>query len=782
MQKAFSVILLTAAMYYVAGKLALLLAIPPGYATAVWPASGLALAAVLLWGYRVWPGILLGSFLVNVSTSFDANTQNAAITSVLVAASIGSGAALQACMAGWLIRRFVGYENILTQSHVAIRLLLVGGPLGCIINASIGVTTLWATGLVPGDNYLFNWWTWWVGDSIGVLIFTPMLLVWALRPLRVWFRQQLLVTIPMLIMFVAVIFLFVLASTRESAGIQTEFEKWSERFSYELRSNLQVYRAILAATRGLYESSVHVERDEFEAFANRLMTYGPELLALSWNAHVVDEDRAAYIARTRQATFEDYEIYEIGTDGQRKIASQRKEYFPVHVAIPLGTNQRALGYDIASEPVRREALHRALATGQGSATGPINLVQLDRDRRGLLLLSPTYRGADQQGELLGIAVVSIRISDLMRPAQNILKGTGLQVVAYDVSDNSKPQFLYSSLGESEPIFSPEGLSKSVQIDVAGRLWRIDYHLSSDYLVAHRSWEAWTLLTAGLLFTALLGIFLILEVGRSAQIESIVQDRTAELNAANNELKAQVDVSNSLQQEADQRLVQLEDKHKELERFSYVVSHDLQAPLRGVSGFAELLNKRYSSQLDDEGREYLQFITQGAVQMHRMIGDILQLSRIGTSEIKPQAIALGEVVERVRVILQMDLKSLGAELTWQGLPTVQADDAQMTQLFQNLIGNAIKFCAPDRPPKVRISAEKSAEGWHIQVADNGIGISKDKQDRLFGLFVRLHTAEEYPGTGLGLAICKRIVERHGGRIWLESEKGQGTTFHIILPGD
>jgi signal transduction histidine kinase len=115
-----------------------------------------------------------------------------------------------------------------------------------------------------------------------------------------------------------------------------------------------------------------------------------------------------------------------------------------------------------------------------------------------------------------------------------------------------------------------------------------------------------------------------------------------------------------------------------------------------------------------------------------------------------------------------------------LPVVPADESQLFQLFQNLIGNAIKFRLPERPPVIRISATRTDQGWHFQVADNGIGIPKDKQDRLFSLFVRLHTAEEYPGTGLGLAICKRIVERHGGRIWLESEPGQGTVFHFILP--
>jgi signal transduction histidine kinase len=142
--------------------------------------------------------------------------------------------------------------------------------------------------------------------------------------------------------------------------------------------------------------------------------------------------------------------------------------------------------------------------------------------------------------------------------------------------------------------------------------------------------------------------------------------------------------------------------------------------------------------------------------------------------------VGTLIERVRGALSADLGEAGASLEYASLPVVAADEGQLLQLFQNLIGNAIKFCPADRKPVVRISAARTDVGWHFQVTDNGIGIPKEKQEKLFNLFVRLHTAEEYPGTGLGLAICRRIVERHGGRIWLESEPGRGSIFHFTLP--
>ncbi|HEX2012026.1 MAG TPA: MASE1 domain-containing protein, partial [Roseateles sp.] len=213
-------VLALAAAYAVIGRLGLLLAIPPGYATAAWPPSGIALAALLLWGSRLWPGVLLGSMLVNLLTSGDFGTAEAALSSGLGATSIGLGAALQAMAGAYLIRRLVGYSNFLTQEVDVVRVLALGGPVACVINATVGVTTLWLAGLIPASNYWFNWWTWWIGDSIGVLIFTPLVCIWTLRPARAWLRRQLAVTVPLAAMFAAVVVVFFITSAREYERVE----------------------------------------------------------------------------------------------------------------------------------------------------------------------------------------------------------------------------------------------------------------------------------------------------------------------------------------------------------------------------------------------------------------------------------------------------------------------------------------------------------------------------------------------------------------------------------
>ncbi len=779
--RTFGLILLTAAVYYVAGRLGLLLAIPPGYATAVWPASGLALAAVLLAGYRVWPGILLGSFLVNAYTAHDASHAEALMQSLGIASIIGMGAALQALAGGWLIKRFVGYRNILTQGLSVITMLLLAGPISCVINASISVTTLWLAGSIPTTNYLFNWWTWWVGDSIGVLVFTPLALIMSLRPSREWRREQIAVAAPLIAVFAAVVWLFVFVSQREELGIRAEFEKWSYSFSHELEKDLGIYRNMLSSLTGLFIGSEVVTKEEFSQFSALILENNSEVQGLSWNPLVSGPERDAFEQAQRAGGYPDYQIYVVDETGSRVPAPPKDSYFPVLYVFPLEENRRALGYDISSEPTRKRAIDLALQfSNRATATGPIKLVQRDGDEYGLLIIEPIYRNHQIKQGLEGFAIVAIQVSDIMRNASSRVADTGLHALAYDNTDPLNPVLIYSNMPEMTKHTPGKNMQRMHTINLAGRDWVIDYHLSEDYLAANPSWQAWSLLATGLLFTALLGIFLLLSIGYTARVTTLVSERTAQLNKSNAALQLEIAERKVLQQEADKRSRQLSEKNEELERFAYVVSHDLQAPLRGIAGFADLLQERYSAKLGAEGREFLNFVSNGTKHMHRMIADILELSRVGTSEMQFKPVDTGAVVQQVCNTLRMDIERSAARVQHESLPTVRADEGQLVLLFQNLVGNAIKFCSKECKPEIRITAQRESEGWHFRVEDNGIGIAEDKQARLFNLFVRLHTTEEYTGTGLGLAICKRIIERHNGHIWLESKQGVGTTFHFVLP--
>ena len=220
---------------------------------------------------------------------------------------------------------------------------------------------------------------------------------------------------------------------------------------------------------------------------------------------------------------------------------------------------------------------------------------------------------------------------------------------------------------------------------------------------------------------------------------------------------------------------------ELQQFAYIASHDMEEPLRMVRSYLRLLENKNRGHLDERSLEYLNNALDGATRMQEMIHELLSYSRIGTSTDKFTLVPMEEPLGVALMNLKMDIRGRGAQVTHGALPTIRADRNQMIQLFQNLISNAIKYHGPE-PPLVHVNAVRQGRDWVFSVRDNGIGIPKDQQGRLFQMFVRLHTREEYKGTGIGLALAKRIVERHGGRIWVESDVGQGSTFYFQLPAD
>ena len=221
-------------------------------------------------------------------------------------------------------------------------------------------------------------------------------------------------------------------------------------------------------------------------------------------------------------------------------------------------------------------------------------------------------------------------------------------------------------------------------------------------------------------------------------------------------------------------------NQDLSQFAFVASHDLQEPLRMVGGFLNLLQSKYQGQLDDKAQEYIAYSVDGANRMSALIKDLLEYSRVSSKGMEPAPVDLTAIANYVTGNLRAAIEESGAIITADPLPTITADAGQMRQLFQNLIGNALKFRVEGRRPEVEISAKQEDGRWLLRVKDNGIGIPPKQQDRLFVIFQRLHAREKYAGTGIGLAICKKIVERHGGRIWVESAPGQGATFCFTLP--
>jgi PAS domain S-box-containing protein len=236
----------------------------------------------------------------------------------------------------------------------------------------------------------------------------------------------------------------------------------------------------------------------------------------------------------------------------------------------------------------------------------------------------------------------------------------------------------------------------------------------------------------------------------------------------------------LDQELESRAERLERINAELQDFAYIASHDLSEPLRMITSYLQLLQRRYQGQLDETADEFIHYAVDGAERMKSLIDDLLQYSRVGSAEVQRLPVDVDAVLDGVLRSLEGAILERGATIKHGSLGTVRGDGTQVGQLLQNLIANAIKFARPDVPAEVEIERIDEPREWHVVVRDNGIGIEERYAERIFKMFGRLHGREQYEGTGIGLAICRRITDRHGGRIWVESTPGSGSAFHVSIP--
>src|SRR5947209_3435341 len=523
----------TAAIYFVAGKLALLLAIPPGYATAVWPAAGLALGCILLFGNRAWPGVIIGSFLVNFWTSLDTAAFGAIVESVAVPAVIGGAAALQALAAAFLLRRFVGIQTALATEKEVARFSLVASA-SCLITPTFAVTTLWLARVVSSADFLTNWVTWYVGDSIGTLIFAPLVLIWTFRTAD-W-RRKLSVTIPMAFTLAVVVVLFFQTNRWEQGRIKMEFEKRTDSLTQKLQSDFDGCLDVLRSTQNFFASSPAVSLGSFRSFVARDISDHPGIQSLSWDARVPQAKVSGFVEGAHRDGLASFLLTE--RDAQQKLipAGRRDEYVVIRYIEPLFGNQRALGFDIACDPARREAFEWARDKGEARATKQTQLIQDKDAAAGFVVYLPIYTNGfshdtveEQQRRLEGYVAAVFRIADVIAQSLKGVDQKGLQLRFLDQGVGSTTQTLFQISTERA---SPAVLQMKTNIEMAGRKWSLESSLSPEYLRAYHSWQSWSVLAVGLLFTGLLDAFLLVVTGHRQRDEVSVAERTHELVAAN----------------------------------------------------------------------------------------------------------------------------------------------------------------------------------------------------------------------------------------------------------
>ena len=527
-------VLLLALAYILAGRLSLLLAIPPGFTTGLFLPMGIGLGACLIWGLPLLPGVLLGSSLLNLWVS--PAPASWASLSLAVEIALGSTAAIAL---GWLlIRRYLGRRNDLTDERSIFAFFALGGPIATSLSASWGTLSLYLNDIIPLDNALYTWWTWWVGDTIGVLIATPLMLVLFGEPRWLWRGRLSTVAGPLLASCLVVVLVFIAASRNEQRKQETLFQQQGHLIINALNDQLHTITHSLATLRGLFVASQEVTADEFATFVEHVVIRHKGMAALSWNQRISLGERTALELALNQEGV-GLGINEPDASGQRVSAGQRPEYVVVRYMHGAPGDRGALGLDAAFDPLRLAALQQAAETGQASITAPIQLVQYPRGQLSALMFLPVYQGiatpatpatpAERQAQVRGYTTAVIRVPELVEAALAGFDASLFNIQLLDTTPGSQPQPLYGQSGSAIPAYA-QAMQNRETLSIGGREWQVSITPTSRFLASQVSLESWFVLAGGLLFCGLLGGFLLLVSGRAQHIKQLVDRQTQELAA------------------------------------------------------------------------------------------------------------------------------------------------------------------------------------------------------------------------------------------------------------
>lgn len=525
---------LMAGGYLLAGRLGQLLSVPPDYATIVWPASGIALAGMLLTKNRVWPGLFLGAVLTNSWTGLlEASNLQDVLNALPVPLGISVGAVAQAWLGAYLIRRIVGYPNALMQDRLVLGFSALGGPVACLVGATTGVISLWYGGIIEPSTVAWNWLTWWAGDTIGVVIFTPLTIILLGRPRQIWRPRVRSVLLPAAAVFSATVAAFIWIQIAEQSSLQKRFAGVAENANQQLEEQLLGHLDALHAIEGFYAGSRSVRRDEFASFNQHSLARHPGIVAIGWLQKIEHEDRAEYIARMNARGHTGHQITELSPERLYRKSEDREVYFPVQYLVPENNLVFPLGFDVSSAPSFAKVMQKCRDSAAHVATAPLVVEDQDSLASRIFVFAPIYDAdpklvpiADLPEHLSGFVVSVLDVGAVVRAALPEWEAGEYSLTIYDETIDSDKSPVYSQSerrsGHKPSEVAPallQGLEVSRWILLADRHWRCEFQPTPDFYLAWANRNTWWVLVSGLALTAMLSVFLLMLGGRTARIEA-----------------------------------------------------------------------------------------------------------------------------------------------------------------------------------------------------------------------------------------------------------------------
>jgi signal transduction histidine kinase/CheY-like chemotaxis protein/sensor domain CHASE-containing protein len=758
-------LLLTLA-YMATGKLALMLAVPPGYASPIFPPAGIAIAAVLISGWVTLPWIFLGSFLLNAWIGYSSGHRLDEV-SLAAAVVIAAASMLQAAVGGQALRRVVGYPARLDNARELLSFLLLS-PSFCVISASLSLAGLSALGVVKLADLMSSWVSWWIGDTLGVLLALPLMLVIAGEPRALWRGRAGPVALPMLLFFALFAAIFIRVNTWEHEEALQEFRLLSQQTTDKIRAGLEEQAIFLEQLERSFSRPEALSRTDFRHLIQSLLLRFPTIQAVKWAPQVGSAQRATFEA-AQQGDLPEFEIREVDPSGQRRRAGERARFFPVTYVEPLKGNEHIVGFDLASEAGRRAAVEATFDTGTVTATPPIRLVQEQGEQAGILLVYAIHDGSNG----VGVVAVALRMGTFMAG----LLAPAASAISVRLVDVEHEKVLHSDFASA-----PAGSSSySDMFTFGGRRYRVETTPTESYLAQHRSWQSWGVLVIGVFSTGLLGALLLLGTGHTRRIETVADERTRDLASVNQRL--QIEIQEREQAEAALRHAQ---RMEAIGQLTGGIAHDFNNLLTVISVNAAMLNDTAHS---DAARRRISAIMQAAERGERLTGQLLAFSRRQMP--RPEPVDLRRRVNEIADMLSpalradIDVRVEMPERLWPvlvDLPEFQMALLNLGMNARDAMPDSGRFQVTARNVTFDIGDLTSGglvgDFVAVTLSDTGVGMAPEVVARAFEPYFT--TKDIGLGSGLGLSQVYGFAQQSGGAVSIASAIGKGTSITLFLP--
>ena len=756
-----------AVLYVLTGWLGLKLAVPPGYATAIFLPAGLAVSAMLIVGAASLPGAFLGSLILNLWVGYTiAHWFDPAAAASAVVIALAS--MLQAVVGGSVLRRSIGCPIRLDNGRDLLRFLLLS-PLVCLTSATLSLGGMWALGTIGSPDLPTSWMTWWIGDTLGVLVVLPLTLVLIGEPRQLWRRRAPYVALPMILFFALFVVIFIRLSSWENDQSLLEFRMRSQQLADSAQASLEEQSVFLEQLGSVFSTRDNaLRRNDFRILADKLLQRFSTIQAIEWAPRVDAGDRNTF-EMAQAAEVPGFKIREQDQSGVLRPAGSGAYFYPVIYLEPLGGNEEALGFDLASDAVRRTAIETAITTGKVTATAPLRLVQEHGRQPGILLTYATT--GDQNGP--GIILIVLRMGTF---TDYLLAPLGWMMTAgfTDAVDN---YHLFDNLDAS-----PAQHFFQTEFEFGNRRYALRTEPTSSYLAEHRGWQSWVMLVAGALSTGLLGAVLLLGSGDADRARRLVEERTHELRETNQRLSAEM----AERERAESALLQAR-RMEAIGQLTGGVAHDFNNLLTVILGNLELLRRHVT---DAAGKRLLSGAEHGAERGAQLTHSLLAFARQQT--LRPEIVEPNHLINEFSDLMR---RALGGSIELRLMLSPSAgrcriDPAQFQTSLLNLVVNA-RDAMPEggvltiesrtiEPNAYEAGSGTLLTGRHIAiiVRDTGHGMAPEVLEHAIEPFYT--TKDVGGGSGLGLSQVYGFVKQSGGHVEIASQPGAGTEVTISLP--